>query len=32
MLLILALIGLALDLPKEIVGGLLVIFLLREVA
>lgn len=32
MLLILALVGLALDLPKEIVGGLLVIFLLREVA
>lgn len=32
MLLILALIGLALDLPNEIVGGLLAIFLLREVA
>ena len=32
MLLILALIGLVLGLPKEIVGGLLVIFLLREVA
>lgn len=32
MLLILALIGLALDLPHEVVGGLLAIFLLREFA
>ena len=30
--LILALIGIALDVPKEIVGGLLVIFLIRELA
>ena len=32
MLLILALIGLVLGLPKEIIGGLLAIFLLQEVA
>ena len=32
MLLILALIGLALDLPKELVGGLLAVFLIREFA
>ncbi len=32
MLLILALIGLVLGLPKEIVGGLLAVFLIREVA
>lgn len=30
--LILALIGVALDVPKEIVGGLLAFFLLRELA
>ena len=32
MLLILALIGLVLGLPKEVIGGLLAIFLLREFA
>lgn len=32
MLLILALIGFALGLPNEVVGGLLAIFLLREFA
>lgn len=32
MLLILALIGIALDVPREIVGSLLVIFLVRELA
>ncbi len=32
MLLILALIGLALDLPHEVVGGLLAMFFLREFA
>ena len=32
MLLILALVGLVLGLPKEIVGGLLAVFLIREVA
>lgn len=30
MLLILAIIGIALDVPKEIVGGLLAFFLIRE--
>jgi len=30
--LMLALIGVALDVPHEIVGGLLVIFLIRELA
>ena len=30
--LILALIGVALDVPRELVGGLLAIFLIRELA
>ncbi len=32
MLLIMALIGIALDVPKEIVGGLLALFLIKEFA
>jgi len=32
MLLIIALIGIALDVPKEIVGGLLALFLIKEFA
>ena len=30
--LILALIGIALDVPKEIVGGLLIVFFIKELA
>ena len=30
--LILAIIGIALDVPREVVGGLLVIFLIKELA
>ena len=32
MLLVLALVGLALDVPQEIVGGLFAVFLIREFA